>query len=768
MTDAPSILRRSIQTYVDQHTLFLPMPLSYSCMDKDCSTAGAGGADFACKGNTCVDSTTDQTTLPDFDPTLLDGTGLCFSPAQCFPAGATFPAATIDATSCIYGLPSYVTESALTSGVNVKVQIVKNAGELEILNLDPPNCGDKGAPACEGFKVLGPASDAGISEAASHVEASVFPGDSGVPALAYNPSALRIQLAPGLCELVQAGLTPPKAPPTGQTSTYHTISDISMSGLCQPKLPLLPICAGERNNNPVLPDSGTTGDGVCNVAVPLTPAPSVLYLVMDDTAVMHGALGPTGSVTTLSLSFSDPVFKRMYSGFKFVTANDQECTSQTTGYTVPAVPGCTPPQTCTFSLINSIQAQVAGQLSGWGPPPGEVVAQTDGGAVVCYADVDCVNGGQGTYCSKPNAQVPEGGAPDAGDDGGGDAGLTPGVCVNPQSLDLQAAMRLDVGAYAQVSQVASTLPTAAVAGVMFFVNRVPETSTDAGTSDAGGIDGGGIDGGPSVDAGSSGSGIAAYPPPIGAQDCPMAPPTGANSSAMTPGDIATVPTEALNAQQVIESEALNAFSNPGQSMQTYFVVLDNDRHDHTALNFFNQVQADLVQPSGALPVITLDTLDVSKSALTSTVPGEAQRAKDELTAFTQIITKLGTCLYEVPQTVSASSPLSSVLVQYSQPLPPGSPPPPPGSNPPVTIPADPTCNQGAVLAAGDSGTGPNGWNFDTGRIRICGASCENLRTLVQNLGELAIATGTTALDVPVVVTPLCSGSGGSDATTGGD
>lgn len=791
----PRILRQSTQTYVDQHELFLPMPLSYSCVDKDCSsTPGA-----TCKANQCVDSKTDVTTLPDFDPTLLDGTGLCFSPSQCFPQGVTFPAATVDASACIYSLPSYATSAAITSGVNVKVfyqdwtwqpntavkgqpyeRIVANAGEEEILNEDPADCGEptgsdgKVHPACEGFKVLPPLAGVGAPEGSADGLAS-FPLDAGVEAsLPYNPAALRVQLAPGLCGLVQAGTTPPDAPNDGSSSTYHTISDILLSGVCQPKLPLLPICANERNNNPVLADAGTTGDGVCNVGVPLSPAPSILYLVMDDTAVMHGALGPGGSVTELALSFNDPVFKRTYAGFKYMTYNDQgaSCTSATTAYTTPDEPKCTMSASgalvCDFDLISAVQPLVATELASWVIPANEVTAGDaglgDSGlvGVLCYSDSDCVDAGAGTYCAKPNPPVPDGGGidagvpEDAGDDGGG---ATQGVCTNPQALDLAAAMRVDVGAYAQVSQFAQNLPPPGVAGVMFFVNRVPEVPPLGAPP---GADGGAIEGGTGLEGG---SGIAPFPSPIAAQDCPSVA-TGGGGGASTPGDQGSVPDQVLQAQQLIENEALSAYTTQG--IQTYFVVLDNDRHDGTALAFYQQVQTDLTQASGAQPVVTLNTRDVGQNTTNEAA------AISELGTFSQIITKLGTCLYEIPQipaeNLTASTDPTTIQIQYdARPALQGTPPLPPGSNPPVTIAYDPNCNQAAALGESDAGTGPNGWNFDTGRIRICGPSCDNLRNVVDGVSALAIQNGVPIPDVPVTITPLCTGtSGSSDATVAGD
>jgi hypothetical protein len=769
--DSPRILRRSIQTYVDQHTLFLPMPLSYACQDKDCPEGST------CKGNQCVDAKIDATTLVDFDPTLIDGTGLCFSPMQCF--SDVVPAAPVDIDRCIFGVPAWDTSAvdpALGTGVNVQVfyqdwtlrentsltgkpfeQVIANAGETEILNVDDPGCGQPGKPACEGFTVLA-SSDAG----AAAPEASLV-SDAGDAGLNYNPGGLRIQLAKGLCDLVQAGRTPPASPAKGHTLTYHTISDIKIASACQPKQPLLPICAAERNNNPVLPDSSTTGDGVCNVSVPLTPAPSVLYLVMDQTAVMHGALGPGGSVTTLALSFNDPLFKRTYAGFKFMTGNDGECTTaagQPTGYVTPDVPQCVPTPgspNCTFGLVASVQPLVAGKLAGWMAP--------EALGALCYADADCP--ASAPYCYKKDQVVAEGGAPEGGADAGGDAGFTQGNCANPQSLDLQAAMRLNEGTYAQLLSVASGLPAPGVAAVMFFVNRVPQTALgappvgagDAGTGDAGAGDAGTGEAG-LPDAGDAAPPIPAQPAPVAAQDCRQAPP-GVSMTASTPGDSTTIPPEALAAQQVLESEAFSAFTSSAQGLQTYFVVLDNDRHDKSALHFFQQIETDLQQSSGAKPVITLNATDVSTSALSA--GGANQAAIDEATQFSQVITKLGTCLYELPQGITATMPPSSLQVQYSQPVPPGVVL-PPGSNPPVPVPFAAGCNAAAALG-GDAGTGPDGWSFDGNRIRICGKSCDDLRSLVGSLTGLALSGGTPP-DVPVLITPLCGGTA-SDATTGG-
>ena len=53
------ILRRSIQSFVDQRTLFVPMTLSYSCWNTNCGMDSS----MACKGNSCVEAATAESTL---------------------------------------------------------------------------------------------------------------------------------------------------------------------------------------------------------------------------------------------------------------------------------------------------------------------------------------------------------------------------------------------------------------------------------------------------------------------------------------------------------------------------------------------------------------------------------------------------------------------------------------------------------------------------------------------------------------------------------
>jgi hypothetical protein len=338
--DAPRVVRVSVQTYVAGHTLFIPMPISFSCFDQDCSSMNASGVTYSCKGGQCVldpDPAAAAKKLVDFTPTLIDGTaGQCFSPKACFPSNVppvlftavhAHPATPED---CIYALPP---GAPAGTGLNVRVfyeeqewaldartgdfeHSVIDGGEEEILDEDP----------VEGFTSLG----------------------NG-----------QFQLAPGLCALANHAFDPPPPPASG-TLRYITITDVQASALCSPKVQLLPLCAAERYTSPNLPDGGSSSNGLCNVAIPLLQTPSAIYLVMDDSEVMSSAFGEHGSATAMSLSLSDPVFLRTSAAFKFLTHNDAECPPQpTTSYSTPTIP---------FDLAPTAQAQIANALKNWVAP----------------------------------------------------------------------------------------------------------------------------------------------------------------------------------------------------------------------------------------------------------------------------------------------------------------------------------------------------------------------------------------------------------------
>ncbi len=576
------ILRRSVQTYVDQHTLFVPMPLSYSCWNTDCGDEG-----MACKGNTCVPTTTQVESLVDFDPSLVDGTAECFSPRACFgdrPDGgmnAAVAPLVVDADACTYAFPA-----PAPLGVNVRAYfqnfgweesasgqmqpVLKNGGEQEILNED----------LIEGFTLVTGA-DAGTGGSQS-----------------------LFRLAPGLCKLAQAARDPPLPPPMG-AATYITLSDLRVANLCAPKPPLLPICAGERTNGPGLPSGETTSDQTCNVGVTLAPTASALYVVMDHSAVMHGAFGPMGSATTLSLSLSDPVFERTFAAFTFLPGQPSECLGATTSFTAPEID---------FGLAAAVQGKIASKLDGW-------------------TATDTVSA--------------------------------------PSPLDLQAAMRLDAGAYAQVIDFlkGKGKEPPNIAAVMFFVNRAPDVTNDCN-------------------------------PPLGGQ---------------------------ASVEQAIETEILAAFEHT-PSLQTYFVVLDDDAHDAAsptgALTFFDKVRADLPQ--------AVQVLDATQTS-------SMQAAETAAANFSKLVTQLGTCVYDYELPAGADP--SHLEVQFTAPGQSG-----------TVVPSARACTAATQ-------TSVDGWNFDDGRLRICGNSCSNLRQAILASAAVALKNDQPAQSIPVSATVLCSGTG---------
>ncbi len=323
----PRVLRRSIQSYVDQSQIFLPMPLRYSCFDTDCcgtDATCATGLTQTCKGGTCVDAHTDPATLVDFDESLVFGdTSLCFSPMRCMPPAASFPAVAVDANNCVYGFPVAPPPGA-AGNMNVKVFYrdmlypanggapqMLNAGEAEILDLDPQ----------EGFTLV--------------------------------QGQAQFKLAPGLCTMAKNFANPP--PPSPNEVIQREISDIQVTALCPPKTLLQPICAGETTSTMTsnLPDGGTSTDGGCNVANTLNPSPSAVYILMDDSMSMAPEFGMGPFQDVLGFSLTDPAFRNTYVAFSFFPHAMNTCPTAPTSY-APMIP---------FGLAASVKPMVATALN---------------------------------------------------------------------------------------------------------------------------------------------------------------------------------------------------------------------------------------------------------------------------------------------------------------------------------------------------------------------------------------------------------------------
>jgi hypothetical protein len=651
----PHILRRSTQTYVDGHTLFVPMPLTYSCWNTACGDPNDPTNTMACQGNTCVDTNVAVSELVEYDPSLVDGTGNCFSPAECFgdkPEGGgggalSFAPELVNPNDCTYAFPTGLAPQSLNvrayyqtfnwvQGAGGQYQSVfESGGEQEILNQSPT----------EGFTFVDPATlalpDAGVGDAATP-DGGAFAGDT------------LFRLAPGLCQLVHAQTTPPPSPPGG-SSTYITISDLRVSNICPAKTPLLPICAGEQTNGPALPDGQTTTNGVCGVGVSLAPTQSALYLVMDQSAVMHGAFGPDGSATALNLSLSDPVFKRTFAAFKFLPGSLGDCTSPMTSFLTPDID---------FGLASDVQSQIAMKLSGWTPPMSEVT----GGA--CATSADC-------------------------------PALTPvcanSTCIAPNALALQAAARSDQGTYKHITDFLNGKEPPNLAATMFFVNRIPDLTNDCS-------------------------------PPLNGQ--------------------ATV-------QAALENEILAAY-NATPSLQTYFVVLDDDAHDVTAptgaLAFYQQIQADLPQA-----VTTLDgtPLDITTSAAPTQMQEDA--ANTAAANFSNLVAQLGTCVYDYtpPASIGADAGVDPTTLEVAYTLPSAT-----GAPTRLVVPYASSCTAAAQSTV-------DGWNFDSGRIRICGNPCSTLRQGILAASAVAANNKLPAPDVPVTAAILCAGATVDASASGG-
>lgn len=112
-------------------------------------------------------------------------------------------------------------------------------------------------------------------------------------------------------------------------------------------------------------------------------------------------------------------------------------------------------------------------------------------------------------------------------------------------------------------------------------------------------------------------------------------------------------------------------------------------------------------------------------------------------AVQQVLTELGTCVYDVhPVDKSAPTKLDPLdRVSYINPLSP--------SDQAVEIAYNAACNE-------DAGESVTGWNQSTdGLVRLCGTACENLRELVDDVGLIHAVKQNVAPAVPLVVTRPC-------------
>ena len=282
---AARVLRASRQPYVADKVLFLPMPLRFSCFERDCTSGPNGGPEKTCKAGKCVDPDLDPSTLAEFqDGFIFGNSNTCFSPNACLIDGV--PPQLVDAKNCIYALPN--TASAPppgpvllppTNGSGLNVRALFDDGSIsEVLDLDKD----------EGF----------------------FIPDASKPQ--------QFQLADGLCH--------------PDSDAPHKVVALVSSGLCPSKTALQPICDEESASH--TDDAGLLGStsadgGACN-PLEIQPAPSALLVLMDRSDGMRGFYSQETAQKVLSLSLADPAFQNTAIGLDFFPRAPDSASSCTT------------------------------------------------------------------------------------------------------------------------------------------------------------------------------------------------------------------------------------------------------------------------------------------------------------------------------------------------------------------------------------------------------------------------------------------------------
>jgi hypothetical protein len=263
------VLRAAKTNYRQDHVLYLPMPLKFSCFDKGCPI----DQNQVCKAGKCVAMDVDETKLPEYNDNLVFGnSSTCFSPQLCL-ADAVLPEV-VDAASCQFALwksPGAPDAGAdipfVTNGSGLNVRVFYDDGSVsEVLDYDQD----------EGFYV---------------------PHPDTAPQI--------FQLADGLCH--------PDA------DAPHKVTAIVASGLCASKTPYQPLCDEESPSNPDSDASTTAGDdgGSTCTSIEIKPAPSALVVLMDDTTQMQSFFGADAAKKVLELSLGDPVFEKADLVFAF-------------------------------------------------------------------------------------------------------------------------------------------------------------------------------------------------------------------------------------------------------------------------------------------------------------------------------------------------------------------------------------------------------------------------------------------------------------------
>lgn len=363
------VLRRSRQPYEPNVIKFLPMPIKYSCYDKNC------GDEETCKGGKCMPMDTPKETLPEYSPDLVDGTGGtcfrvknlvkgdvtvpgCMDPGTPDKPGTVIQAIPVNGDDCTYavpGTPSAPNPSLIlpednpikpfdtTNWKGVNVEVTYDGGLLkEILDKDKD----------EGFFIPDPA----------------------------KPQQFR--LAEGLCEMVKGLQKNPnfgkKIPDTDQDEpefipTEHRITSVRTSGLCQAKTIAQPFCAEDiMELMSANPDGSPKNDPVCKTTE-LLPPPSALVVVVDNTTgqqrlyeKLKAPVDPTDEESLIEPAIrnalADPAFRNTQMGLIFTPGNKtggEEC-SASAAFDIPLAPTLSPgadAQSASTKFLEAIKAE---------------------------------------------------------------------------------------------------------------------------------------------------------------------------------------------------------------------------------------------------------------------------------------------------------------------------------------------------------------------------------------------------------------------------
>ena len=126
------------------------------------------------------------------------------------------------------------------------------------------------------------------------------------------------------------------------------------------------------------------------------------------------------------------------------------------------------------------------------------------------------------------------------------------------------------------------------------------------------------------------------------------------------------------------------------------------------------------------------------------------QASQVLARFSQTVTQLGTCLYELPPGID-----SSATLNFTIPVPI----PPIATMAPVslTIPPATNCNATNQQSA-------NGWSVDGSHVRVCGSFCNEIQQTVEAVTAVTLASSpdgglASVPEVPVSATVPCADAG---------